>query len=244
MRRLSLVLHAGHDGESGVEAWAPDRLGFATWAADEAGVLAKLPERVREHTAWLARHGLPVPTAPTGFEIVEHARGDEILFAADRRPAEPGEIDEAIAHLAATRAELIAVLDGASDALLDWDPPYAQFVPWADWRTIRANVAHVANGETHYYLKSVGHTPRLPPVAATAGDWRSAIARIRVEAISFLEGLRNADDLLREARIDHGYGAEEWTLRKALRRMVRHEHVHTKSIRRIRRAFEARKPPT
>jgi hypothetical protein len=109
----------------------------------------------------------------------------------DGEPATPQEIDLAIELLAASRRDLLATLDGATDALLDWNPPYRRFASWADWRTIRATLAHVANGETHYYTRSIG------------------------------------------------FGEEHWSVRKALRRMVSHEILHGKSIRRIAAAHRA-----
>ena len=232
-------LHEGHDGEPGIEAWVPALIGFATWAPTEADLYDRLTKKLDEHFRWLAHHRLNAPSEDPGFEVVERVTGGEVLFETDDRPASPEEIDLALHLLAASRADLLAALDGASDDLLDWDPPYARFAAWADWRTIRANLVHVANGETHYYLPSIGHQPDTAP-ATPEEDWRRMVHRSREEAAGFLRELRSSSDRTRLTTIDHGFGEERWSVRKVLRRMVRHELTHWKSIRRIGREYERR----
>jgi hypothetical protein len=128
-----------------------------------------------------------------------------------------------------------------SQAVLDWDPPYKRFAPWADWRTIRANLAHIANGETHYYTSNIGHQPRFPP-ADSRGDWRAFLPQSRAEAAAFLEKLKSSHDLGRVQTLDHGFGEESWSVRKALRRLVGHELLHSKSVARIIRDYRALHP--
>jgi uncharacterized damage-inducible protein DinB len=242
MSALRVWLHEGHDGEPGCEAWALDVLGFATWARTREEVLAKLPGKLAEHARWCVRHGLPAPPVDAGragaIEVVAHEKGDEILFDSDREPATPEEIELAIRLLAASRHDLLAALDGASDALLDWDPPYRRFASWADWRTIRATLAHVANGETHYYTRAIG-LACASPRATAHDDWRDFLPRSRAEAVAFLSGVASSADRSRVATLDLGAGEEHWSVRKALRRMVRHEILHGKSIRRIVTAYRA-----
>jgi hypothetical protein len=242
MTTLRVWLHEGHDGEAGCEAWALDVLGFASWARSHEEVLAKLPGKLDEHARWCVRHGLPSPPVDAGragaLEVVAHEKGDEILFEPDREPAAPEEIDLAIRLLAASRRDLLAALDGASDALLDWDPPYRRFASWADWRTIRATLAHVANGETHYYTRSIGFACSSKP-ATPHDDWRVFLPRSRAEAVAFLGRVAASADRARVGSPDLGSGAEPWSVRKALRRMVRHEILHGKSIRRIAAAYRA-----
>lgn len=178
---MRIWLHEGHDGEPGVEAWAPDWLGFATWAEDRAQLAVKLPAKLDEYRQWCERQGVAL----------------------------------AIRLLAATRADLLALLDARPAELLDWDPPYRRFAPWASWRTIRATLAHIADAETHYYLCNLGCEPESPPVD-TSRDWRAKLA------------------------LELPYGREDWSVRKSLRRLVAHERQHTKSIARIASAFAAR----
>lgn len=95
-----------------------------------------------------------------------------------------------------TWAESEAEVEGAPEGVLDWDPPYKRFAPWADWRTIRANLAHIANGETPYYTVNIGHEPADPP-ADPRRDWRVFLPRSRAEAVAFLDNLKAAPDLRR-----------------------------------------------
>lgn len=233
---LRVVLHAGHDGEPGVEAWAIDCLGLATWAETPEAVLARLPEKLTEHRALLARHGIP-DTAPTGRgEVVESLEGDEILYAWDREPSSPGEVALALRLMDATRTELVELASAAPPAALDWDPPYRRFASWASWRTVRAILAHLANAETHYYTGHLGYACPFDPAPAT-GDWREFLPRHRTAAAAFLEGVARSNNLARIRAPEHG---EHWSLRKCLRRMVRHEIQHTRSIARILAAFARR----
>jgi len=236
---VRIWLHEGHDGEPGVEALGLDHLGFATWAESEDELRAKLPAKFAAYCNWRARHQLAVAAIDdAGLEVAGRLAGNEILFPPDREPAHPTEIELAIALLAASRADLMTLLEAAPDAALDWDPPYRRFAPWADWRSVRAILAHVANGETHYYLRNVGHEPVSSP-ADPRGDWRDFLPRSRSEAIGFLETMKRASDRSRIGRVDFGFGEEWWSLRKALRRMVSHELTHAKSIARILRAHAA-----
>ena len=235
---VRLWLHDGHDGEPGVVAWAPDLLGFSTWAASESELSAKLPGKLAEYAAWRARHRAPIGIQPSEIEISGRLRGNEIVFPPDLDAARPEDIELTIHLLAASRADVTALLCDAPSAALDWDPPYRRFAPWADWRTIRANLAHVANGETHYYTRNIGHQPTGAPVDSQ-GDWTNFLPRSRTEAVAFLERLKSSADLRRVRTIDHGFGAEEWSVRKALRRLVSHELLHAKSIARIIRDYRA-----
>jgi hypothetical protein len=228
---LRIWLHRGHDGEPGVEAWAPDLLGFATWAVDETSLLSELPEKLGWHYEWLRRHGHDTPASAADVAIVDRLTGNEILLPPDGEQASPSDIDLAIALLASSRADLLQELAGASDELLDWNPRYRRFAPWANWRSVRANLAHIANGETQYYLRAIGHEPGRP--ADPTESWQTLLQRTREEATRFLLQLKAASDLARCATVNFGYGDEQWSVRKVLRRMVRHEILHLKSIRRI-----------
>jgi hypothetical protein len=169
---------------------------------------------------------------------VDRFVGNEILFPPDLEPARAEDIDLTIDLLACSRADLIAQLSEAPEGALDWDPPYRRFAPWADWRTIRAKLAHVANGESHYYTRNLGHEPSDPP-ADPRGDWNAFLATSRAQAVTFLESAKASRDLRRVQTIDHGFGEEAWSVRKALRRLVSHERVHSKSIARILRDFRS-----
>jgi hypothetical protein len=224
-----------------VVALGLDHLGFSTWAPSASEVLARIPGRFEAYAAWRSRHGLPVEAGSRDVEIAGRRAGDEILFPPDLEPARAEDIGLAIRLLACSRADLLAELEAAPEAAFDWDPPYARFASWADWRTIRANLAHLANGETHYYTRSIGYRSPKPPVGP-ADDWRVFLPRSRAETVSFLEELASSGDLCRVGTVDHGRGEEAWSVRKVLRRLLGHELVHSKSIARIIREHRARFP--
>jgi len=232
-------LHEGHDGEPGGKAWAPDLLGFATWAEALEELHAKLPAKLRAYHDWRERHGVPAGTVDLEIEIDATLRGNEILFEPDREPATRAEVELAIRLLDCSRADLLAALGGAPAAALDWDPPYRRFATWASWRTIRANLAHIADSETHYYLRNVGFEPASPQVDPS-GDWRRPLERARAEARRSLQHLAASADLSRVRTLALPWGDEDWSVRKTLRRMVAHELTHTKSIVRIVRAHAER----
>jgi hypothetical protein len=131
-----------------------------------------------------------------------------------------------------SRADLLAAVEPLPERVVDWDPPYRRFAPWADWRSIRASLAHLANGESHYYTRVLGYQSAYPP-AAPAEDWRVYLARSRAECMAFLESIKTRVDRSCVREVDLGFGVEYWSVRKVLRRLVRHELLHWKSILRI-----------
>ncbi len=231
---VRIWLHEDIGDEPGWEAWGLDFLGFATWAFTKDEVLERVPTKLEEYLGWLDKHGLSQPNPGPGIEVVEHVVGNEVLFAVDRYPATADEIDQTIRLIKFSRCNLLATIEPLSDEVLDWDPPYWNFAVWADWRTIRANLAHIANTETHYYLRHIGYEPTMPPVRPN-DDWRSFLTQSRAEAIAYLERQKSSVD---RARVKEDK-SEHWSVRKALRRMVRHELLHWKSIQRIVREYNA-----
>jgi hypothetical protein len=229
--------------EPGFQAWNLEHIGFATWAPARDRVLERVPGKFDEHREWLFSHGFASPAAIAEVNVVEELHGDELLFARDRDRASVGEIDTAIALLGAARADLLTLVGSAAPDALTWDPPYRHFAPWADWRTVAATLAHLANGETHYYTAMIGHASRRRPAEAD-DDWREYLPATRAEAAAFLLTLKVSLDRVRliepwgDSGRDDTRRAEAWSVRKALRRMVRHELLHTRSIRRILQEWE------
>lgn len=230
-------------------AWDLRRLGFATWAPTRDAVIARAPERLQAHQAWLAGHGLdagsdaigspsaagPDDAGSSPVTILETVSGNEVLFDHDRHPAAPAEIERCLRLLSCSRNDLLATVAPMSDALLDWDPPYRNFFAWARWRTIRQVLGHIASTEVGYYLPLVGYDS--PDLGELSGlTWPEQLRRSRAQTVRFLEGLLgDGEDRLRLYEAD-----EAWSVRKVLRRLVWHELVHLKSIRRIAREYAGR----
>jgi len=150
----------------------------------------------------------------------------------------PEQVDLTVRLLAATRSDLLDTVGKLPEAALDWDPPYRSFASWATWRTVRQILAHLANTETHYYLAWIGFIPRSSPAPAD-GDWREFLGEHRSETLSRLRELRDSPNRRRVINRD----GEEWSAAKVLRRLVRHEILHSKSIGRIGREYEAHVSP-
>lgn len=219
--------------DGGCVGWLLDYLGCATWAPSERELLDKIPLKASEHAAWLRSHGETCALPDAGVKVCDRVDGDEILYAPDALPATPNEIERTIRLLGYARADLLALLTEVPKGTLDWNPPYKRFASWASWRTIREILCHVARTETDYYLRWLGYNG--PRAEAGNRDPHSLLAAARETTLRFLEQLKLSDDLtrLREER------GEQWSVRKALRRLVWHELLHTKSIRRILRDYRA-----
>ncbi|MBN1459121.1 MAG: DinB family protein [Armatimonadetes bacterium] len=227
-------LNEGTGNEPGWTAWCLDLMGLATWAPSEAEVLGRIPQKVNEYRLWLERHDMEARPWDRVVSVVERRSGNEVLFGEDLEPCTAQDVDLAIRLLSASRADLLEAVHSLPAAALDWDPPYRSFAEWASWRTARQILAHVANTETHYYLPNVGYAPQLEP-ARPDGDWQEFLPRHRQETLRRLNELAEAEDRARITR-----QPEEWSARKVLRRLVRHELLHMKSIARIGREYERR----
>ncbi len=224
---LAIYLKQGEPHDPGWQAWCLDLLGFATWAPNEAEVMAKLPAKLAEHANWLRRHDEPLPALRTDITVAERAHGDELLFGPDHQPARGEEIDLTLRLIGHSRRDLLGSVSRLPDQLLDWDPPYQHFPNWADWRTIRQVIRHIALCEVGYYLRWIGFDPitaRQPPP-----DWRDLLEASRADTLRCLDSLKTAAD---RARLVEARG-EAWSVRKVLRRLVWHELLHIKNIRRI-----------
>lgn len=231
---MRIWLHEVKGNEFGWNAESLRFIGFATWSPTEHEVVRRVPAKFQEYLTWLQQHGLPTPEFQAEIEVVQRVVGDEVLFDADFAPAPADMIEETIQLMHAARSDLLATVGSLSNELLDWDPPYRTFAPWADWRTIREILAHVANTETRYYLPAIGYEPTVSPVRPR-DDWRVFLSEQRAAALTFLEDLESSSD---RARV-RTRGEEQWSVRKVLRRLVRHELLHWKSIKRIVGEFEA-----
>ncbi len=231
---IQIWLHKAldEDGEAGYHAWSLSQLGFATWAETESQLLEKTHSKLVDYWQFRQRHSLLSQTIPSTkhvqVEVVERVTGNEILFSPDYQVATSTLVDETIALIEATRCDLLELIHGTPDQVLDWDPPYRRFPSWARWRTIRQILAHIANAETHYYLPNIGIQPNISP-ATEKESWQEYLTSHRGATLQALHALKASRDLARVQFHDDG----AWSVRKVLRRLVWHERLHTKSIQRI-----------
>lgn len=226
--------------------WDLDLIGCAAFASTEKEALAKVPRAVEGYTEFLRRHGGGDGTL--GLEPGELVAGerlvgvDEGLFEADRGEASVEQIERTIELLGWSRDDLLATLETAPKAALKWDPSYRNYAPWAQWRTIEEILAHIAVCETRYYLRGIGRAPGPNPTtvgdpeqgsrawyAELGRDWSALLARSREETVGFLREVARSSDR-RRVHEEPGYS---WSVHKVLRRLVWHELLHIKNIRRI-----------
>jgi len=218
-----------------LHAWVLDLPGCIAGALDEAALAATLPITIAEHLAWLSRHGERLESR-TGWRVVERLDGrdyervgGEFCLDADRAALAPDELERLIRRMTFARAGLLAAVDGLPDALLDWQPPLSAMRsvdPWApEARTIRGVLEHVLQLEA-YYRDGLRDGP-------SSGIF-SPVSDPTTERALTLDLLRALDDATR-SRVyrptrpsrDH---AEEWTVRKLIRRTISHERAHTAEI--------------
>lgn len=217
---------------SALQAWVHDLPGCVAGGADRAALESMLPVAIGEHLAWLREHDEPCD-ASTDWEVVEEMTAgqhrQDFLFDGDRAPVSDTDLDRYLARAEFARADLLAALHGVPDAVLDWTPPETAFAMYDAWapepRSIRDVVRHVLQLEV-FYRASLrdGPAPGIFERVAEPADER----RQTVEA---LRGLARAD----RARVFRPLhpGSEtpgEWTLRKALRRMISHDRAHAAEI--------------
>src|SRR4051812_3642497 len=108
-------------------AWVLDLPGCFAAADSEADAVAAAPAAIRAYFAWLTRHGAPVaPADEVAVKVAEvfHGyigEGDywvNALFAHDRRPLSPADVDRGLRLLAYSRQDLAGLVAGLSATAL------------------------------------------------------------------------------------------------------------------------------
>jgi hypothetical protein len=223
--------------ENGIEGrslvWLLDYPGCFCYGATGAEALDRLPPAVEAYREWLAAHGqegwLPAEVQEfdvvdawqvycinEAYEIVE--QGDEInaWFRHDWKPLTEREVERGLALLDWTRADLLAAVQGLSDADMD------TLLPDQHW-SIRGILGHVGGAEWWYLDRLRLALPRaLVP--------EDPFERLRVVRIHMRETLSRSAG----SREVVGTEGEFWSPRKMLRRAVWHERDHTQHIDQLR----------
>lgn len=177
--------------------------GAAVWSFDPDlwGTCIQAPTIEDAVRAFERRHG---PAT-----VVEQIEGDEQGFLRDRLPASDLEVALTLETLASQRRRTIRLFEGLPDAVLDRDDPVRQLPTWARWRTPRANLWHIADTESRYYLPSLGL-----PSKERADNLGSELRASAVHVHGIVS--RMPRDLVTEE-------TETWTSTKLLRRLAWHE---------------------
>lgn len=207
-----------------------DLLGCACFGPTTDEAIAATPDEIGAYLRYLKRHGEKVdPSAPIKTRVAEHiTEGDflghgspQAVYAPDRRPLTTSEVATYVRRLAWSRADLLALVEGASAKALDAKPPKG--------RSLRDILLHVLGADSGYLASALGAVKAVnaPMNAAMRGDLdvRLGLKEARDAAIERLRALTPAE---RAFVKEHPSGAR--TMRKAIRRMLEHEWEHRREI--------------
>jgi predicted RNase H-like HicB family nuclease/uncharacterized damage-inducible protein DinB len=243
MIRYSAYLEIAVDGRC--LAHVPDLPGCVVRAPARGEALHRLPDAIRDYHTWLRRHDESAPEAEEAIEVEVAGEssgfgpfdpGDAAaLFPPDKELVTAEEMEHHFHLMAHSRADLLVLVQGLSDNLLDWQPESGSF-------SIRRLLRHVGNAEEWY-------VSRLVPPATLPLEWEGDEGLVIFE---FLEMERRTavarlQQLTEEERARVFYPTrwtnhpdEAWTARKVLRRFLEHEREHTTQIQEILAAEQAR----
>jgi uncharacterized damage-inducible protein DinB/predicted RNase H-like HicB family nuclease len=207
-----------------------DLLGCACFGPTTEDAVAAAPDEIRSYLGYLKRHGEKVDAdAPIKTRVAAHiTEGDflghgspQAVYAPDRRPVTAAELATYLRRLEWSRADLLALVKGASAKALDAKPPKG--------RSIRDLLLHVLGADSGYLASCLGavKTVNAPMNAAMRGDLdvRIALHEARAAAIERLRALTPAE---RAFVKEHPSGAR--TMRKTIRRMLEHEWEHRREL--------------
>jgi uncharacterized damage-inducible protein DinB/predicted RNase H-like HicB family nuclease len=234
--RYSVYLEIHSDGRT--MAHIPALSGCTARATAREEALRRGPEAVREHHAWLRRHGEPAlpPNEPVELEIAGENTGfgpfdpgnAAALFPPDLAPVSADEMERFIRLMGYARVDLLAPVGDLPDEILDWQPDPQSL-------TLRRLLRHVGNAEEWYISRIVPantlppeweHDDALPIFEFLAMERRTAIERLRE-----LTDAECSQVFYPQGWTDHP--DEPWTAAKMFRRFLEHEREHTGQAREI-----------
>jgi predicted RNase H-like HicB family nuclease/uncharacterized damage-inducible protein DinB len=208
-------------------AHVPDLPGCFTSNRDLEGAVQAIPKSVEAYLAWTASHGLHVSGITDPMIVAEVVRAWEsedgyqvnAFFASDRPPLMQDELHELEVLLTATRADLLASIEGISQ-----DHLLREF-SGERW-TIDGILMHVARTELWYMDRMGLGIPRnrLPEASL------ACLSHVREHTLTVLQPLVKRTDVVTVS-------GETWSARKIVRRLLWHERDHTEHIRKLRAKF-------
>jgi len=220
----SVVLEESQD--DGYTAWVIELPGCFARAPTRKKVEAKLPGAIGDFLRWRQHHGDSVETNDVAFNIVSTVvtpanagEGDtSILLDADRAPLTEMGWHTVETWLEYSRQELLLFVQGLQDPSLDWTP---QGSP----RSLQQNLFHLAMVEIMYavWTFDLHSTEGLIKFLA----WSRRVASHRMRELA-----DRSDKQVTIADWTAAPEPEEWTARKAARRLLWHERLHLRSMKR------------
>ncbi|MFQ6033603.1 MAG: DinB family protein, partial [Candidatus Bipolaricaulia bacterium] len=140
-------------GPQGTGAFAPDRPGCWVFGRTPERALEKEREAVSAWLRWLRRHGEEVPEpGHIELEVAEMLRVDynpveagkpEPLFWSEVQPINEADITRTLQLMGYSRADLLELVQGLDEEVLNWHPP-------GEPRTIENCLRHIAYVEPWY----------------------------------------------------------------------------------------------
>lgn len=220
----SVILEEATTG--GFTAWIEQLPGCFARAPTREEIDAKLPAAIRDFLEWRRRNGESVDIEEVGFEIVssvvttvDAADGDtSVLLDADRAPLSQADWSRIESWLDDSRRDLLDLVRRWSDDSLNW-------VPKGSPRSLQQNLSHLALVEFMY----AAWTFDLHSIRGLE-DFLAWTRRVASERMRDLAARR--DDRLTTADWAGAPEPEEWTARKAARRLIWHERLHLRSMQR------------
>lgn len=226
--RISVGLELDNEGRA--VAWALDFPGCFAYGAEGSEAVISLPRALVAYESWVEKHAgsgalvlgdfdlrvvdtWQVYTINDQYDAVEGGYAVNAWFRQDWKPLDADEIERGLTLLDWSRADLLDIVAGLSDAQLDR--------LYADERwSIRGILKHVGSAEW-WYLDRLG----------LAGIERGALPKDAVERLASLhERIRQALPDLAGKELVLGKEGELWSPRKLLRRILWHEIDHREHI--------------
>lgn len=229
MSRLAVYLEIDDGGRC--MAHVPELPGCFVRASSRDRALALMSAAIRIYYAWLHRHGEPsLPEEATAeIKIAGEVGGvgpfdpgsAAALFPPGQGEITPGEIEYCFRLMTHSRADLLALVCGLPDEVLDWQQEGVF--------SVRRLLRHVGDAE-EWYVSRIVPPETLPPEwehdeNLPIFEFLEMERRTAVERLQQLTRTERTKVFYPTCWTDHP--EEPWTARKVLRRFLEHEREHT-----------------
>ncbi len=219
MTTYAVYLEASDEAlaEGGYLAHVPAVPGCTGRGATKDEAVARCREELGRTLDLLRRNGLLPDTDDESVEL-EVREIDQPTLPTDFEPLTDAELADLPVRAAAMREELLAFIDQIPEEALDWSPDEESW-------PMRWVIAHLSSADLWYGSRmSAGGTPEL--------KWRLQATRQQLlDRVAELG--RRADQPVTQ------HDGEEWTPRKAARRMLEHEREHLAHLKELLAAYQA-----